>query len=113
MTADKTPSQLKQMLYRLEMDEIYWQGLQQYSTNPAVQSMATTNLADIRQRKDELLQALKRPQKVAAKVVPGFMHGQRALDASFGRYRNPSETSNVHLQPHEGNNLPPTSTNRD
>jgi hypothetical protein len=66
MNIDKTPLQLKQMLQRLELDEIYWQGLQQYSAHPVVQSIATTNLTEIRRRKDELQSHLKRLQNKAA-----------------------------------------------
>jgi hypothetical protein len=60
----KTQSEIKQMLHRLEIDEIYWRGLQQLSTNPAVKSMATTNLDGIRQNKNKLRPYLKTANRI-------------------------------------------------
>jgi hypothetical protein len=59
MIADTTPLERKQLFQRLEIDEIYWQGLHQYSTNPAVKRMAITNLDRIRQSKNALRPYLK------------------------------------------------------
>jgi hypothetical protein len=109
MSAYKSPSQIKQLLHRLKMDEIYWQGLQQYTTNPAIRSMATKNLATIRLSRDELQQAAKRPPNLTANGVPGFIHRTGTLDRSFGRDRNMSEV----MKAHEGDEYSPTSSDPD
>jgi hypothetical protein len=64
MHTGKTQLEIRQMLSRLEFDEIYWRGLQQCSTNAAVKRMATTNLDGIRQSKNKLRPYLKSANRI-------------------------------------------------
>jgi hypothetical protein len=113
MHIDRTPSQIKQMLHHLELDAIYWRGLQQYSTNPAIQSMATTNLANTMQSKDKLLASLKRPKNLFTSAASGPTYGKPMLTASFDGDRKMRETIESYLQAHKGDDYRPSSIEPD
>jgi hypothetical protein len=101
MSMDKTPLQIKQSLARLEMDEIYWHGLQKYSTNQAVWDIATRNLAEIKRSKHELQTYLKEPKYLSTNAMLSPIPDNPALAAYFDPDRNTRETINVYLQAHK------------
>jgi hypothetical protein len=107
MSMDQSPLQIKQWLHHLEMDEIYWRGLQKYSTTQAVRDMATRNLAEIRQSKQALQAYLKEPKNKLTNVMLSPIPDNPALVASVDLDRNIRETIETYLQAHEGDNYPP------
>jgi hypothetical protein len=107
MSMDQSPLQIKQWLHHLEIDEIYWQGLQKYSTTQAVRDMATRNLAEIKQRKDELRAAIKQPNNRSPNSALSPTSDPPALAAAVELDRNTRETIETYLQAHEGDNYPP------
>jgi hypothetical protein len=100
----KTPLELKQSLHRLEIDEIYWRGLQQYSANRAVQGMAARNLAEIKRSKVALQAALKEPKNLAPNSTRTPTHDNPTV---YDLDRSTQETINVYLQAHEGHDYRP------
>ena len=107
MRIEKSPLQIKQWLHHLEMDEIYWQRLQKYSTTQAVRDMATRNLAEIRQSKQALQAYLKEPKNKLTNAVLTPIPDNPALMTSVDFDRNTRETIETYLQAHEGDNYPP------
>jgi hypothetical protein len=107
MGMDQSPLQVKQWLHRLELDEVYWHGLQKFSTNPAVRNMATKNLAEIKQSKQGLQAYLNELKNRSPNAILSPAPDPPALAASCGLDRNTRETIETYLQAHEGDNYPP------
>jgi hypothetical protein len=103
---EKTPLQIKQLLHRLELDEIYWCGLQRYSRNRVVQDMATRNLAEIKRRKDALQVSVKEPKNLSTNGALNPTHNKPTV---FELDRNTRETIETYLQAHYGDDYRPSS----
>jgi hypothetical protein len=99
LSIDKTLSQIKQSLHHLEIDDIYWHGLQKYSANRAVQDLAARNLAEIKQRKEQLQAYLKDLKNLATNTTISPTH-DNPIGFEIDGYTR--ETIRVYLQAHEG-----------
>jgi hypothetical protein len=100
----KTPLELKQSLRRLEIDEIYWRGLQQCSATQAVRGMAARNLAEIKRSKAALQASLKAPKNLAPNGPRSPTHDNATV---YDLDSNTQETITVYLQAHEGHDYRP------